>query len=103
MNIAERIKTFPNAELEDLIESSSPKVRFEFYAEHDGVDLAFFSVDGYRIGTLIAVNRSLPDPAATAQAMLDDTVAGVRKFVDNSGFQSIAVVEGGRTREHYIH
>ena len=44
MNIAEQIKTFPNAELEDLIESSSPKVRFEFYAEHDGVDLAFFSV-----------------------------------------------------------
>ena len=78
-------------------------MRFEFYAEHDGVDLAFFSVDGYRIGTLIAVNRSLPDPAATAQAMLDDTIADVRKYVDNSGFQSIAVVEGGRTREHYIH
>ena len=103
MNIIERIKTYPNAELEDLIESSSPKVRFEFYATHDGVDMAFFSVDGYRIGTLIAVNRSLPDPAATAQAVLDDTVAGVRKFVDNAGFQSIAVVEGGRTREHYIH
>ena len=103
MNIIERIKTYPNAELEDLIESSSPKVRFEFYATHDGVDMAFFSVDGYRIGTLIAVNRSLPDPAATAQAMLDDTIADVRKFVDNSGFQSIAVVEGGRTREHYIH
>lgn len=103
MNIIERIKTYPNAELEDLIESSSPKVRFEFYAEHDGVDLAFFSVDGYRIGTLIAVNRSLPDPAATAQAMLDETIADVRKFVDNSGFQTIAVVEGGRTREHYIH
>ena len=103
MNIIERIKTYPNAELEDLIESSSPKVRFEFYATHDGVDMAFFSVDGYRIGTLIAVNRSLPDPAATAQAMLDDTIADVRKFVDNAGFQSIAVVEGGRTREHYIH
>ena len=103
MNIAERIKTFPNAELEDLIESSSPKVRFEFYAEHDGVDLAFFSVDGYRIGTLIAVNRSLPDPAATAQAILDETISGVTKFIDNSGFQTIAVVEGGRTRDHYIH
>jgi len=103
MNIIERIKTYPNAELEDLIESSSPKVRFEFYAEHDDVDLAFFSVDGYRIGTLIAVNRSLPDPAATAQAMLDETIADVRKFVDNSGFQTIAVVDGGRTREHYIH
>lgn len=102
-NLYERLKSYPNASLEELCAASSPSVRFEFHAEHEGVDYAFFSVDGYRVGTLISVRKDVADAAEMAQKILDDTVTGINKFVDNVGFQtSIMVVEKGKTREHIV-
>lgn len=103
-NLIERIKSYPNVELEDLVESSSPKVRFEFHAEHDGHEWAFFSVEGYRIGTLIAVKKSVPDPDGMAQQILDDSIKQITDYVDNAGFQrSISVVHRGQVHEHIFH
>lgn len=103
-NLIERIKSYPNVELEDLVRSTSPKVRLEFYAEHDGHDWAFFSVEGYRVGTLIAVKKSVPNPEETAQKILDESIRGITDYVDRSGFQhSISVVHGGRVHEHTFH
>ena len=100
-NLIERIKSYPNVELEDLVESSSPKVRFEFHAEHDGHEWAFFSIEGYRVGTLIAVKKSIPNTEEMAQKILDESVKQITDYVDNAGFQrSISVVHGGRVHEH---
>ena len=102
-NLTERVKSFPNASLEDLCKASSPKARFEFFALDEGVEYAFFSVDGYRVGTLIAVRKDVPDAAEMAQNILDDTIVGINDFVNNIGFKtSIVVVEKGKTREHTV-
>ena len=102
-SLIERIKSYPNATLEELCESSSPQARFEFFADVDGVAQAFFSVDGYRVGTFITVPKTVPDAAEVAQKILDDTVKGIKEYVDNLGFKpTIMLIEGGKTRTHVV-
>ncbi len=101
MSIFKRIEALPNATLEDLCASSSPKVRYEFSDIVDGVDHAFYSVDGYRIGTVIMVRKALPDREELAQTILNESIAEIKNQVNNVGFTtSIDVIENGRYREH---
>lgn len=101
MSIVKRIEALPNATLEDLCASSSPKVRYEFSDIVDGVEQAFYSVDGYRIGTVIMVRKALPDHEEIAQKILDESIEELNNQVNNVGFTtSIDVIENGRLREH---
>ena len=100
-SLKKRIEAFPNASLEDLCASTSPKVRFEFYEKVDGVKHAFYSVEGYRIGTMIAIKRGVHNREDMAQKILDETINELNQQVNNVGFStSIDVIEGGRYREH---
>lgn len=100
-SIYHKIKSLPNAKLEDLCAASSPKVRPEFDAMVDGMLHTFYSVDGYRIGTMIMVRKALPDADELAQKILDESVSSINERVNSVGFTTkIDVIENGRYREH---